>query len=184
MIVVEGPDGAGKTTLIENITRRFEGIYVHPRVVSSDTQAMVDLKRWVEEDNQRTAWTPGVYTEMYDRHRLISEFIYGPILRYVQEPGFDDYEWVDRQLYQFYSKQPLIIYCLPPLEQVKRNVFDEATDNRVVAAKIDAIWVAYARLSVMDRMNNLALIWDYTQMDMDAFIDRMREEVRERRIVS
>ncbi|MCA1807247.1 MAG: ATP-binding protein [Actinobacteria bacterium] len=52
MIVVEGPDGAGKTTLIRDLSALLN-IPVAPRVVSQETKAMVDLRQWTEDNVSR-----------------------------------------------------------------------------------------------------------------------------------
>lgn len=69
MIIVEGPDGSGKTTLINQLAKEFE-LEVNPRVVSKETNELTDLKTWVEENIAQ-----GFQYKLFDRYRLISEFI-------------------------------------------------------------------------------------------------------------
>ena len=69
MIIVEGPDGAGKTTLIRQLQERWPDLAVAPRVVSKDAEAMVDLQEWVNIN-----LSDGPQYKIFDRHRLISEF--------------------------------------------------------------------------------------------------------------
>jgi hypothetical protein len=159
MIVVEGPDGAGKTTLINQI-KTATGLQVAPRVVSKDAEAMVDLKLWVEL-NVAQGWQPLIF----DRHRLFSEPIYGPILRDKLEPGFSDLQWFGEMLATFYRCNPVIIYCLPPFDVVWANIQNDE-DNRVVADfhTIKAIWGAYFNKAVTDHVHG-ADVWmhDYTK---------------------
>lgn len=156
MIIVEGPDGAGKTTLIKQLAERYD-LPIAPRVVSKDAEAMVDLKAWVEENVSQ-----GFQPMIFDRHRLVSETIYGPILRDKQEPGFDDWVWMSVMIDRFYNCNPLIIYCLPDLEVVKANIAGDI-DNKVVWGSIDAIYAAYVARSALDyNSRNVAVdIWDY-----------------------
>lgn len=159
MIVVEGPDGSGKTTLIEKIKART-GLQVAPRVVSKDAEAMVDLKKWTEK-NVSDGWQPVIF----DRHRLISEPIYGPILRETPEPGFDDQEWFFKQLAAFYALEPFIIYCLPPLKVVWENVKFDA-DNRVVGQEpiTRAIYGAYFNKAHTEQvLYKHSFMYDYTE---------------------
>lgn len=157
MIVVEGPDGAGKTTLIEALMERFD-LPVAPRVVSKDAVAMVDLMDWVDNNLEE-----GFQRTIFDRHRLISETIYGPILRTEPQPGFTRLSWMAPRLARFYRIQPIIIYCLPPLEVVKKNIIGDH-DNQVVWEKIEAIYSAYVNRASLDIefAPGKVFIWDYT----------------------
>lgn len=154
MIVVEGPDGSGKTTLIREIQAQFS-VTIAPRVVSKDAEAMVDLKKWVEEDNKKLG--QGV---VYDRHRLISETIYGPILRDHPEPGFDDLEWLASQMQWFYRKKPVIIYCLPPQYVVLDNASSLPRHATVEHAR--KIYRAYTARAAVDIGCGRAVHFDYT----------------------
>lgn len=156
MIVVEGPDGAGKTTLIQKLSEELE-IPVAPRVVAQDTTTNIDMKQWVE-DNLRGGAQPIIF----DRYRLISETIYGPILRSSAQPGFTDYKWMEEVTNSFYDQvSPFIIYCLPPLAEVKANIENDP-DNVVVKDKIEQIYSAYAARASLDNTFAQMRVWDYT----------------------
>ena len=159
MVIVEGPDGAGKTTLIEQLKERY-GLEVAPRVVTKGAEAMTDLKVWVEQN-----LAEGFQYRIFDRHRLISEYIYGPLLRKEQQPGFTDLTWSWMQLDKLYRDvQPFIIYCLPPLEVVAENVRRSGDENKVVLDHIEAMYAAYVHRASLDLIHNSGriVIWDYT----------------------
>lgn len=158
MIIVEGPDGAGKTTLIKSL-QELTGFEVAPRVVSKETKALFDLQVWVEENLDT-----GDQDIIYDRYRLISEFIYGPVLRVQQQPGFTDLDWTLNMLSQLYELEPIIIYCLPPLDVVKANLANDP-DNTQVVNHIEQIYTAYlqrASLDVIMRPTR-TILYDYTE---------------------
>lgn len=158
MIIVEGPDGAGKTTLINRLSEYLK-LPISPRVVSKQAEAMVDMKQWV--DNNLAA---GKQNMLFDRHRLISDPIYSTVLRRHNSPGFEDIHWMMPRVNALYRMKPAIVYCLPPLEVVMANVKDDP-DNVVVAATIEQVYGAYVAKAAMD----LALapgsvwIWDFTR---------------------
>ena len=177
MIVVEGPDGAGKTTLIDDIISAT-GLDVSPRVVSKDAEAMVDLKKWTEENVAK-----GFQNLIFDRHRLISEPIYGPILRTEPEPGFDDLPWFQGQLRRFYQLEPVLIYCLPPLQVVWENVCNDP-DNRVVhyEGTIAKIYGAYFNKAITDHVLERKNVWiyDYTSGAAEDIRAMMLHTIKER----
>lgn len=159
MLIFEGPDGGGKTTLIKMFQKAIPDIEVAPRVVSKDTNALVDLQDWVEQNLSQ-----GFQYKIFDRHRLISEPIYGPLLRSRPEPGFSDVWWLRERLRQFYELKPVIIYCLPPEEVVHRNIINDP-DNSAVALRIHGIYSAYVARAAMDGILSpgITRVWDYTK---------------------
>lgn len=156
MLIVEGPDGAGKTTLIEAIQEYFGDIEVAPRVVSKDAEAMVDLQRWVDKNLDE-----GFQYKLFDRHRLISEPIYGPALGRSAN-GFNDLTWVGPRINTFYREvKPVIIYCLPDKGTVMRNIIDDP-DNETIAPHISSIYDAYVNKAAVDlEMHDRTLVWNY-----------------------
>jgi GTPase SAR1 family protein len=151
MLIVEGPDGAGKTTLVERLSKELD-MYVMPKVVDHNAEAMVDLVQWVHDDV-----TSGLKRALYDRHRLISEPIYGLALR--GKPEFDNFRWLKQYTQQFHHLEPFVIFCLPPLEAVLKNVDGDAK-NQVVAEKIEQIYWHY--FCVAAAWPTPTVVWDYT----------------------
>lgn len=156
MLIVEGPDGAGKTQLVNRLAESLQ-MYVMPRVVSKDAEAMVDLVKWVHEDV-----TSGLKRAIYDRHRLISEPIYGPVLRGNIEPGFDSQNWLTHYHTLLRRADPFVIFCLPPIENVVKNTLDDP-DNKVVEGKIELIYWLYFNMAAM--WPTRSAVWDYTKDD-------------------
>lgn len=125
MIIVEGPDGAGKTTLIRSLCDAL-AIPVAPRVVSKGAEAMTDLVKWTEHNLAQ-----GFQPVLYDRHRLISEPIYGPLLRGHPSPGFGNYAWLSEQQARFRDIAPVVIACLPPYGVALENMARELHNSRL-----------------------------------------------------
>jgi hypothetical protein len=179
VIIVEGPDGAGKTTLINKIREVYPDLELAPRVVSKDAESMVNLQGWVNQN-----LTDGFQYRLFDRHRLISEFIYGPMLRQQASPGFTDMGWVYWSLRRFYEINPVIIYCLPPLDTVKFNVGQDI-ENQVVWDHIEGMYTAYVHRMSLDILANRTVFrYDYThpshQVDPLIYLHQFINEAHER----
>lgn len=139
MIILEGPDGGGKSTLLEALTLQYPSIPVHARASSSgaDGGPVADLYDWAAKDV--STWREqGVH--FYDRHPLISEYIYGPVVRGTMDPRF-----LTTGLRRKVQHRALIVMCLPPLDAVRASVSAER-DMPGVTTHIDTIWHLYASL--------------------------------------
>lgn len=156
MIIVEGMDGSGKTTLVKFLGEEL-GVGIAPRVVDQETNPLVDLRGWVDKNLDQ-----GRVPQIFDRHRLISETIYGPIVRGAAQPGFADLSWLGPRLQRFYDLEPFIIYCLPSLETVKKNLSGDP-DNVAVVRHAEALYQAYvSRISLDIQFAPLRpLVWNY-----------------------
>jgi len=179
MLIIEGPDGAGKTTLIKKLSRALD-IPIAPRVVSKDAEAMVDLQRWVDRN-----LATGFQRMLFDRHRLISEPIYGPALGRSSD-GFNDLTWLAPRIHRFSRIKPIIIYCLPEKSTAWANVKDDP-DNKVVADPdiFSSIYDSYVLRASLDRASILftTFVWDYEHDLIDgwglpAFTGRIAEALK------
>ena len=176
MLIVEGPDGGGKTTLIRELSEKLN-IPIAPRVVSKRTEAMLELRDWVDNNLEE-----GFQRTIFDRHRLISESIYGPVLRDQQNAGFDDLEWVGPRLGRFYQIAPIIIYCMPPLEVVKANLEND-DDNEVVLPRINSIYAGYVSRAALDfhLSPGEVYLYDYTKRGeadaMDTWFTQINDQM-------
>lgn len=167
MIIVEGPDGGGKSTLVQRLAEDLD-MPVAPRVVGVDTKAMVDLKLWVEENVDL-----GFHEKIYDRHRLISEPIYGLLMNRTQ-PGFDDMNWMGAMTYRFYALNPIVIYCIPPKYVMLHNIRSGPADNSAVEAKAEWIYNGYVARAAVDLATQPYFYrYDYTVHDYDEMLEHI-----------
>lgn len=158
MIIVEGPDGAGKTTLIGRLEEEY-GLIREPRAVSSDVRALVPIGEYVDRELDR-----GFGWRLYDRFALISSPFYmftGPDRTFRGE--MTDPIWLEAAWRRFLKLDPVIILCLPPLEAVKANVEADPNNERI-APHIEEIYYSYHNFFAMQRavFNTSIMRWDYT----------------------
>jgi len=175
MLIVEGPDGAGKSTLIGKL-QSLTGWPIAARVVSKTTEAMTDLRVWTER-NVRL----GFQELIFDRHRLISDPIYGPIMRMKSErPETYDYRWYSEVVQKFWAAQPLVIICLPPFKVVHKNLMDDP-DNKAVYPYIDRIYRGYVSLTAqMMTLDRMIYVYDYTDPDDGLVFDLVKVKMHMR----
>lgn len=158
MIILEGPDGGGKTTLLKRLSEFYPSIPVHARASEGVDGPVKDLYEWAHDDV--STWF-GQGLHFYDRHPLISEYIYGPLVR----GGMDD-RFHTTELRRRLARRALVIVCLPPLAVVRRAVSAER-DMPGVTTHIDAIWHSYAALRATWPVSTGLIFYDYTGLRLN-----------------
>jgi hypothetical protein len=142
MILLEGPDGSGKTNLSKHLHERL-GIQVAPRFATSEGGPVDELYMKMHADLR--TWDTSYEPRIYDRHPLISELIYGPLVRGEMKPGFAHPSTT--QLRKRVAYRSLVILALPPFDTVRRNVANEEFPQMPgVQRNIRAIWSMYELL--------------------------------------
>lgn len=162
LIVVEGVDGSGKSTLMENarleITKRYF-IQVRHSCRPLSIAHLNNLLSVVEHARD--------YVDvMLDRHPLISEPIYAGLLRPGTDLTIHADRWKtfeDRAVHLAHTVER-IIYCRPSLEAVKRNVSVNPQLFGVVD-KIDALYECYDR--AMDAYGRFLPVVEYNYQIQD-----------------
>ena len=165
-IIIEGPDGSGKTTLFNYLLDRDFTFQPHKRASTSVGGPVSDLEQWVVDDmvNLSTAM-PSVY----DRHPLISEPIYGPTCRGRAKPPFGDMSWVFVQQ-EALAKEALVIFCCPPLTVVRENVRVEQ-QMPGVAANLAELFALYQLASLA--WPGVQIRYDYTRHNQGALLNHI-----------
>lgn len=161
MIIVEGPDGAGKTTLIKQLMAQYPSIPMHDRASSSGREGgpIPNLYEWAHADVHSWSDTP---LSFYDRHPLISEYIYGPVIRGSVDPRFHG-----TSLRRHLARRALVIVCLPPLSVVSASLSDER-DMPGVTTHIRTIWTLYASLRATWPVASSIVFYDWTHSKLGA----------------
>lgn len=141
MIIIEGMDNAGKTTLLQSLSEHFKlpnartGTY--PRSVS-------DILQW---HNWASA---GPKTLILDRHPSISDLVYGPIIRGSTVATI--------QMARAAHQNNFLVFCCPPFPIIKAT-YEDREQMKGTHENLEKIYDAY-----MDLMLELEpdYVYDYS----------------------
>jgi hypothetical protein len=177
-VVVEGPDGGGKTTLIRQLVERT-GLAMAERASDSAQGPIDDIGRYIDNDLLHHDREPLIY----DRYPLISELVYGPTIRgYMRFNPEEilDVKWLIDRLDLFHHSFPVLIYCLPPWHCVSENVQSSKNEQMWgVKLNIRRIYEMYIALYARDAAAGLRVHhWDYTQPgNLDVIVRDIKVEL-------
>ena len=152
MIIVEGPDGAGKTTLVNELLKEFDDLTLGPRATDDrDKLYEVTVEDTFNALSEAVRCRKGE-AKIWDR-LFYSEFVYAPVTDRDCAFNEDQQSYINRIIQ--YLGIPIII-CLPPLEVVKQNLGDKQMEG--VTENIDQIYELYADAEWWPP----AMLYDYT----------------------
>lgn len=125
MIILEGPDNSGKTTLANKLIRAFNWPIEHSK--------RFEPGEWVGNDRDFMAYMHSVEQIMSkrmirDRVYAIGENVYGPLLRGQSLLGV----FANQSLMNLANTQTPIIYCRPPksfITATKKKEMDGVIEN-------------------------------------------------------
>lgn len=177
IIIVEGMDGTGKTTLVQQLANRLE---VKPRKFVGSLGPGDDDYGWdlinrtkLEIAELETAFAKGRSVKrLYDRFPLISEAIYGSVLRGRNCFGGLYYPLRSRLL----ALKTVIIYCRPNREVIQNNV-RQAPQMDGVLEHFRKLLDSYDKLFVElteSPVNSYITVFDYTRDEVGELIDEIR----------
>lgn len=124
MIIVEGPDGSGKTTLAKHLAAELAREYKRAPTLSSTHGPDEAAMEWFEEE---VGHKPRHYNAVYDRGFFVSELIYN--LATPGRPLMADEARMFRGISQLVDADPIIIFCLPQWEISKRVIESDGRDR-------------------------------------------------------
>lgn len=127
LIIIEGCDGTGKTTLIQSLAAELN----LPIVKSYKPRSLVDIDQF---DNWANACPR---PPICDRHAAISDLVYGPIIR-GSTPSTLEHA-------QAKINNNFLVYCAPPFTAVQNNIHVEPQMNGV-KDQLRKIYTAYENL--------------------------------------
>lgn len=158
MIIIEGADGAGKSTLVEAFRLHSPRYFWALRSSGppKDETKVLDALLWF-------AKRPSEFDLVFDRHPAISEFIYGPILR-------------GKNFLAKFSQTTLlnavdaIVYCRPPMPKIIDNV-RKSYQLSGVNEKIEKIVYAYDDMMFELGLKIPVILYDFTVHNPEHTVD-------------
>jgi len=148
VIIVEGLDNTGKTTLVSKIIREFPQLVYRPSIGNKHDlelireAAMAEAFEW-----DRLRYTVG------DRSRLMSEFIYNPILQ-TRGLAYPLHHFLE-MLGSFVQENNLVIICYRNRLAIE-NSFSEREQLKGVRQHLPELSHQYDRLGTMLEFLNVA----------------------------
>lgn len=135
-IIVEGPDGGGKTTLVKALSKELK-LPIHSRHCTSEGGPLEGLFDWAHAD---VALSSFQRASIYDRHPYVSEYIYGNLLR-----GGVSEEFLSETAHQdlgVMADNYLVIFSIPTLETLQANI-QTTPQMEGVESNVEALYWAY-----------------------------------------
>ena len=176
IIIVEGMDGTGKTTLIQQLAHHLD---VKPKKFVKSSGPDEDYRlnliaNTISEikELETASMERGPIKRLYDRFPLISEAVYGPILR-----GHNCFGGLYHPLRRrLLALKTVIIYCRPDREVIQANVRQSPQMSGVLEHfkdLLDAYDKFFLELTETPG-NSYITIYNYTQDDVQDLIYRIR----------
>lgn len=138
IIILEGPDGAGKTTLGREIVRQTDGLYMHLTLKSKMWRYQTAALRWAVRESQHRL-------VVVDRH-WITELIYGKVYR-----NHSHFPIAARAMHRTWLRfGALYVLCCPPPDYVvetvrrlkgeRKEMYEADQKMREVAQRFLDVW--------------------------------------------
>jgi thymidylate kinase len=152
LLIIDGPDGAGKTTF----ARGFGGRYHHEGPPPTDLGPGNLLGYYL--DIVRRAATSGRFgTVVFDR-LAFSELVYGPVVRNVTRLDLSDYAAFIQETKRWGAAHVL---CLPPLETCRANWSAKLLQGKEYVTNVNVFERVYGTFNAYKETQDL--VYDYTR---------------------
>lgn len=152
-------DGTGKTRVIQQLTSHYQ-IPVHERASSSRSGPVPDLFEWASRDID--SW-PTLPVHIYDRHPMISEYIYGPVTRGRVDPMFFSPEAARLTLRM--RTEAIVIFCDPEWDEVHGNLAADP-HNQMPGVMDNSRRLHLLYKAFRHHWDGPYFTWDYRQQDV------------------
>jgi len=135
MVIVEGVDNTGKTTLIDNLCRDLPLLNRIPKTPGPAPEEVM----WAFSKEYLGKPINQTRNMIFDRFHTLSELVYGPVIRGKIALSPDKVAWINDHLK---LHRPLLIYCNRPIDRILSS-FDEREQLEGVKDKIENLQLGY-----------------------------------------
>jgi hypothetical protein len=129
--VFEGPDGGGKSSAIEKVRSAYPQIKMMARASHSVHGPVPQLDDWVDESVSFLHGADWSGDGAFDRHPLISELIYGPVVRGRMPGRFNDEPWLRMRVREL-ANRVVVVWCIPPFDAAEHAMTGSSQMDGVV----------------------------------------------------
>lgn len=157
MVIIEGPDNSGKSTLIKNIVRSLAPMPIKVNHSGGPPHSEGEVKKRMDDILKLGEKEPFL---LQDRVSCISDIVYGTTLR--DGSVFTKTDHLTRLM----KSGPIIIYCRPPTMILLKGIANRPVKKHKTPEHVQAVVENQRRLaSVYDElMDNIQHInYDWTQ---------------------
>ena len=123
MVVVEGMDNTGKTTLARQQANDLGGLYLNLR---RKPRSVVDIAAYIQDTS------PIRHQLVLDRHPVFSDFVYGPVVRGTSLFTHSDARILIEMMKRVAFLPVILVYCRPPTEVILGSLSDRPQMDGVV----------------------------------------------------
>lgn len=179
MIIVEGMDNSGKTTLIKKLAEVF-GERVQVIKPPGPFRSSGELNGWLDRDIELIQKGKEKFT-IYDRYPILSEPIYGPEIRkHSMITGAQVEKALDKL--QMADTPTLVIYCRPHNDSIhnfgEREQMEGVIDNAHAMIKSYDHMMGALAARCNSSLNNLTVLpYDWGQIGAEEFVIKYVEDM-------
>ena len=165
MVICEGPDGSGKTTLAKRLADEFSLEYRRPpeSLLSSTTGPSEGLHDWWRAQLRGSIKSRKL--GVYDRCFWLSEPIYAAL---TGRGMMVDGKTIAQGIHDLWAENPMIVFCMTDYAGMLENVYaagrprlaDISGDERKLRAIADLYWASYG---CWYEMLEYVVHWDYNE---------------------
>lgn len=160
ILILEGPDGAGKTTLAKQLMDEFKLSYHHEGPPPKRCDASVHYCGVLQSFR---------FTNVVIDRFALGERVYGPALR--NRDGLGEEGWISFQR-QAINMRAVQIMCLPPPEECLRNW--QYRKGELFKDPV-LFWETYARFAYFAEVHrDSMLVYDWTRMSFEELVQLLK----------